>query len=129
MKKKKRLFGPLPLSSKIKDFKNIHPDDIEKVQKFNLDISSEKIQTMDIDFRIYVPDKINNRIDMKWVYHRLISSKYRGRKAIFAIIKHGEEYKELGADYLSKRNVKNSIALLKRKAQELGMELVPVAGA
>ncbi len=52
-----RFFGPLPRSSKLKDFKNIHPDDIEKVQKFNLDIFSDKMQVLDMDFRLYVPDK------------------------------------------------------------------------
>jgi transposase len=59
----------------------------------------------------------------------IVAIAHRILKAIFAIIKHGEEYKELGADYLSKRSMKNSIAILKRKAQELGMELVPVVKA
>jgi PAS domain S-box-containing protein len=81
-----RLFGPLPRSPKLEDFKNIHPDDIEKVQRFSLDISSSKMQTMDMDFRIYVSDKISNKIDMKWVYHRATLTEYRGRKAILAII-------------------------------------------
>ena len=51
---------------------------------------------------------------------------HRILKAIFAIIKHGEEYKELGEDYLSKKNVKSKINNLKRKAKELGYVLVPV---
>ena len=79
-----RLLGPLPRSSKLRDFKNIHPDDIEKVQEFNLDISSGKMQTLDIDFRIYVPDKINNRVNMKWIYCRATLAEYRGKKAILA---------------------------------------------
>jgi PAS domain S-box-containing protein len=79
-----RLFGPLPRSSKLKDFKNIHPDDIEKVQNFNQDISSGKMQTLDMDFRLYVPDKINNRVDMNWVYCRTTLTEYRGKKAILA---------------------------------------------
>jgi PAS domain S-box-containing protein len=79
-----RFFGPLPRSSKLKDFKNIHPDDIEKVQKFNLDISSGKMQTLDIYLRIYVPDKLNNRVDMKWIYCRATLAQYRGKKAILA---------------------------------------------
>ncbi|RZB37528.1 MAG: hypothetical protein SRB2_01072 [Desulfobacteraceae bacterium Eth-SRB2] len=79
-----RFFGPLPRSSKLKDFKNIHPDDIENVQEFNLDISSGKMQTLDMDFRLYVPDKINNEVDMKWIYCRATLTEYRGKKAILA---------------------------------------------
>ena len=79
-----RLLGPLPRSSKLKDFKNIHPDDIEKVQEFNLDIFSGKMQTLDMDFRLYVPDKINNRVNMKWIYCRATLAEYRGKKAILA---------------------------------------------
>jgi hypothetical protein len=48
------------------------------------------------------------------------------RKAIYAIIKNGEEYKELGEDYLGKRNARKKMTILRRKAKELGFALVPV---
>ena len=48
-------------------------------------------------------------------------------KAIYAIIKNGDEYRELGEDYLHKRNAVNNVNILKRKAKELGFELVPIA--
>ncbi len=44
-------------------------------------------------------------------------------KAIYAIIKHGEEYKELGKDYLAK---KSKMSILKRRTKELGFNLVPI---
>jgi len=47
-------------------------------------------------------------------------------KAIYAIIKNGEEYKELGEDYLGKRNARKKMTILRRKAKELGLALVPV---
>lgn len=57
----------------------------------------------------------------------IVAIAHRILKAIFAIIKHGEEYKELGEDYLSRKNAKSTINNLKRKAKELGFDLVPVA--
>lgn len=56
----------------------------------------------------------------------IVAIAHRILKAIYAIIKNGEEYRELGEDYLSKRNAVNKITILKRKAKELGYELVPV---
>lgn len=51
---------------------------------------------------------------------------HRILKAIYAIIKHGEEYKELEEDYLSKKNAKNKISTLKRQAKGFGYKLVSV---
>lgn len=56
----------------------------------------------------------------------IVAIAHRVLKAIYAIIRHGEQYKELGEDYLSKRNARNKITILRRKARELGFELVPV---
>ena len=53
------------------------------------------------------------------VAHRIL-------KAIYAIIKRGEEYKELGEEYLAKKNAKSKVAILKRQARELGYQLVPI---
>jgi transposase len=59
----------------------------------------------------------------------IVAIAHRILKAIFAIIKDGEEYKELGEDYLSKKNAKNKLNNLKRKAKELGFDLVPVVAS
>ena len=56
----------------------------------------------------------------------IVAVAHRILKAIYAIIKHGEEYKELGEDYLSQKNAKNKIATLKRQAKGLGYKLVPI---
>lgn len=114
-----RFFGPLPRSAKLKDFKNIHPDDIEKVQKFNLDISSEKMQTLDMDFRLYVPDKINNRVDMKWVYCRATLTEYRGKKAILANTMDITRIKEL--EYLLR--IQDKMSSLGRVAAGIAHEI------
>lgn len=44
--------------------------------------------------------------------------------AIYHIIKNGQTYQELGADYLSKRNAEKRMAYLKKQAKQLGMVLV-----
>jgi transposase len=59
----------------------------------------------------------------------IVAVAHRILKAVYAIIKYGEEYKELGEDYLSRRNEKSRIATLKRTAKELGFELVPIGEA
>lgn len=56
----------------------------------------------------------------------IVAIAHRILKAIYAIIKNGEEYKELGEDYLSKKSARNKVTVLRRKARELGFDLVPV---
>ncbi|MFC1834366.1 hypothetical protein ACFL2Q_06495 [Thermodesulfobacteriota bacterium] len=45
-------------------------------------------------------------------------------KAVFHIIKHGEEFKDLGDDCLANRYQKSTLAYLNRKARQLGYKLV-----
>lgn len=47
-------------------------------------------------------------------------------KALYAIIKAGERYKELGADYLVNKNKKQKMTKIRRAAKELGFELVAI---
>ncbi len=49
-------------------------------------------------------------------------------KALYAIIKKGERYKELGADYLINKSKKQKMTKIRRAAKELGFELVEIAG-
>ena len=56
----------------------------------------------------------------------IVAIAHKVLKAIYAIIKHGETYQELGEDYLSKRNARNKLTILRRQAKELGFDLVPV---
>jgi transposase len=56
------------------------------------------------------------------IAHRII-------KALFFIIKKGEEYRELGDQYLALRSKKNKMTKIRREAKELGFNLVPIASA
>ena len=47
-------------------------------------------------------------------------------KAIYFIIKYGSEYKELGDQFLAKKNNKNKLSSLKRLAKSLGYQLQAV---
>jgi len=77
-----RLFGPSPHSFKFTDFKNIHPDDLEKIRKNYMSIISGEVSVLQMDFRFYPEDKIDSRVDMKWVYCRASRIEYQGKEAI-----------------------------------------------
>jgi len=94
-KEQERLLGPLPRSSKLVDFKNIHPDDTEKIQNFNKVIFSDKVHTIDVSFRFLVPDKNNNKFDMKWAYCRATTTEYEGKKTILTNIMDITRTKEM----------------------------------
>jgi hypothetical protein len=57
----------------------------------------------------------------------IIAIAHRIIKALFFIIKEGQEYRELGEDYLQKKNKKSKVIKIRRKAKELGFKLVPIA--
>jgi PAS domain S-box-containing protein len=77
-----RLFSPFPESFKFTDFKNIHPDDVEKVRKNYMSIVSGEVPTMSLDFRFYPEGKTDSRVDMKWIYCKASRIKYKGKDAI-----------------------------------------------
>lgn len=58
----------------------------------------------------------------------IVAIAHRIAKALFYIIKHGQEYKDLGKDYLSLLHVNRRYAYLCREAKVIGYELVPIAG-
>ena len=57
----------------------------------------------------------------------IIAIAHRIIKALFFIIKEGQEYRELGEDCLQKKNKKSKVIKIRRKAKELGFKLVPIA--
>jgi len=57
----------------------------------------------------------------------IIAIAHRILKAIFYIIKNGDKFKELGADYLDKRNRKVTLFRLRKQAAKFGFELIPKA--
>lgn len=55
----------------------------------------------------------------------IVAIAHRILKALFFIIKRGEEYRELGEEYLAAKSQKAKLKRIRRDAQELGFSLVP----
>jgi PAS domain S-box-containing protein len=77
-----RLLGPLPRPSKLTDYENIHPDDVEKIKDFYQDLSSRKVKSQETEYRFYPVDESGNRLDMKWVHCQASIIEYQGREAV-----------------------------------------------
>ena len=68
-------------------------------------------------------------------YHRLktrrghkkaiVAIAHRIMKCLYAIIKYGVKYKELGMEYLDQKTKKAKLTRLLKQAQSLGFRLVP----
>lgn len=56
----------------------------------------------------------------------IIAIAHRMIKALFFIIKQGQEYRELGGDFLQKKHEKSKLIKIRRNAKNLGFKLVPV---
>ena len=90
-----RLLGPLPRTSILGDFANIHPEDGPKVKKLIHNISCGKIRKLDLDFRLFPVGKGGRKGAMKWVYCRAVRIDYRGRESILANMIEITKTKEL----------------------------------
>lgn len=77
----KKLLGPLPRSPKFTELESIHPDDVEKMQAFYENISSQDFKRLDTEFRFYSKRDDGNETDMKWVDCRAIKIEYQGKEA------------------------------------------------
>lgn len=77
------LFGPIPEDYAFSEFKNTHPDDVQKAKTFCRNLLSEKAVTLDINLRIFPFDKINSSTHMKWVNCRGTLIDYQGQQALF----------------------------------------------
>jgi PAS domain S-box-containing protein len=77
-----RLFGPLPRKTKLVEIETIHPDDIEKVEKFYRNISSKMVRIQETDFRFYPSKKVGTGLDLKWVRCQASAIEYQGKDAI-----------------------------------------------
>ncbi|MGD2270027.1 MAG: PAS domain S-box protein [Desulfobacterales bacterium] len=79
-----RLLGPLPRPTIFGDLKRIHPDDVEKIKKFSEDLSSNSLQTLDIDFRLVPGGQGDTISEMNWINCRTSAIEFRGKDAILA---------------------------------------------
>ena len=57
----------------------------------------------------------------------IVAIAHRISKAIFNIIKHGDHFMDLGEDYLTAQTKERAINNIKKRANQLGYELVPCA--
>lgn len=55
----------------------------------------------------------------------IVAIAHRIAKGVYNIIKNGDSYKDLGEDYLNKPNKQKILKNLEKRADELGMKLVP----
>ncbi len=56
----------------------------------------------------------------------IVAIAHKIAKALWYIIKKGERFKDLGADYLASRNKGNRLVYLSHQARQLGYKLVPI---
>lgn len=57
----------------------------------------------------------------------IVAIAHRIVKALYAIIKHGERYKELGEDYLAQRSNVNKLVKIRKEAKAFGYKLIAIA--
>jgi hypothetical protein len=55
----------------------------------------------------------------------IVAVAHRIAKALFHIVKNGQQYKELGKDYLTLLNAQRRYEYLRREASVIGYKLVP----
>ena len=91
----KRLVGTVGKSLRLRDFPNVHPDDLAKVKQLYRDITSGRIQRLDTDFRFYPAGKTGQRAEMKWVYCRASLIDYRGKASVLVNIMNITRAREL----------------------------------
>ena len=75
----------------------------------------------------YYRDKFYRLRARRGAKRAIIAIAHRILKAVYAIIKHGERYRELGEEYLAQRNEELQVFRLKKMADRYGFELVAKA--
>jgi PAS domain S-box-containing protein len=77
-----RLLGPLPRFNKLLDRKSIHPEDAEKVDIYYRRALVDSTVPRDIDFRFFPHADNSSGAAIKWVHCRIVTTRYRGKKAL-----------------------------------------------
>ena len=90
-----KLLGALPRKPKLVEIETIHPDDVEKVETFYMNISSKMVRIQETDFRFYPPEKVGVSPDLKWVHCQASAIEYQGKDAILINIMDITRAKEL----------------------------------
>ncbi|MBT4363441.1 MAG: PAS domain S-box protein [Desulfobacteraceae bacterium] len=90
-----RQFGHAPDPFTQPDYANIHPDDIMEVKTALEKFISGQLGKVEIEFRLYPPEKNEARKEMKWVHSRLSKIERKGKDAILVNLMDISQAKEL----------------------------------
>ena len=71
----------------------------------------------------YLGSKYDSLVVRRGKKRALIAIGHKILKAAYFILKNGEEYKELGSDYLLSRNKENKVKLHLKQLKELGVDV------
>jgi len=115
----KKIFS---LSSEFDIFKildYVHPDDIEKIKQAYQRLVSDKLNTIELDFRFYPPDGNGNKPQMKWFQFRVTRFQYQGEDALLLNAVDISEAKQLEHQLL----IKNKMLSLGRVAAGIAHEI------
>ena len=115
----KKIFS---LSSEFDIFKildYVHPDDIEKIKQAYQRLASDKLKTIEIDFRFYPPDGNGNKPQLKWFQFRVTRFQYQGEDALLLNAVDISEAKQLEHQLL----IKNKMLSLGRVAAGIAHEI------
>ena len=73
----------------------------------------------------YFKDKYYRLKARRGAKKAIVAIAHRILLGIYHVIKHGVEFRDLGADYLTQRNKSQKMSYLRRQAQLIGYDLVP----
>lgn len=115
----KKIFSPSSEFDMFKFLDYVHPDDTEKVKQAYQRLASEKLNTIEIDFRFYPPGGNGNKPQLKWFQLRVTRFQYQGEEALLFNAVDISEAKQLEHQLL----IKNKMLSLGRVAAGIAHEI------
>lgn len=115
----RKLFHNLQEPFSIKDFKCIHPDDLDKVQQTYHSLMIKRIKMADLDFRFSPPERAGSHRDMVWVQCRATHFLYKNKEALLVNMMDISRAKELEKLVI----IKDKMASLGRVAAGIAHEI------
>lgn len=112
----KELFGPITEMALTRDYKNIHPEDVEKVKDISKQFLGGKTSKIEIDFRYYASPDPKDTGMLRWVLSRASRISYHGKNAVLINTVDISRLKEL-----------ERLVIIKNKMHSLGRAAAGVA--